>query len=373
MNARFAPFVLIGIGGALVALIGIVAEPAQGFGGLLTAAIFGLGIAMGAGIFVAIQGASGARWWAPLRSVANELIGTLAAPAALVVVTIVAGLRTLYPWAREGGGHEAHFEGAKGAWLNPALFVSRALFVLVVWLAVTSLLRSRAAALDTDKSPQARRRFGVASVLFLVVLAPTLSIAAWDFTMSLEPHWFSTMYSVYLFSGWFLSGLAAIAAVATALDLRGLLPRRLAPSTLHDLSKLLFGFATFWAYIWFCQYLLIWYSNLPEETTHYATRLAGGWSALFWMNPVLNFLVPFVALLSSKVKRRPDLVLNVAVVVLLGRWLDAYLMVGPAVGPLPTLPVYAIAATVALVVAMALRPLRSANEALEGDSIARAA
>lgn len=348
---EFAVPAAVGIG---VLAYGAAANPRDAFPGLLTAALFGLTVALGGAVFAAIQGVSGARWWAPVRPVASALAGTLAVPGTALFLTLVLGLRTLYPWARPGAAAVSHALHAKAVWLNPSFFLARALVVLVLWMALASLLRDRLAALDGRPSAEANRAFARASVLFLLLLAPTLSAASWDWAMSLEPEWYSTMFSVYIFSGTFLGGIAAVAVLAIWLDRRGLLGRRLAPETLHDLGKLLFAFGTFWAYIWFCQYLLIWYSNLPEETPYFARRLTGGWTLLFWLNPVLNFGVPFAALLSARVKRRPGFLAQVALVVLLGRWLDSYLLIAPAGSPLPSFPVYAVVATLLLVPGMLL-------------------
>jgi hypothetical protein len=348
---EFAVPAAVGIG---VLAYGAAANPRDAFPGLLTAALFGLTVALGGAVFAAIQGVSGARWWAPVRPVASALAGTLAVPGAALFLTLVLGLSTLYPWARPGAAAVSHALHAKAVWLNPSFFLARALVVLVLWMALASLLRNRLAALDGRPSAEANRAFARASVLFLLLLAPTLSAASWDWAMSLEPEWYSTMFSVYIFSGTFLGGIAAVAVLAIWLDRRGLLGRRLAPETLHDLGKLLFAFGTFWAYIWFCQYLLIWYSNLPEETPYFARRLTGGWTLLFWLNPVLNFGVPFAALLSARVKRRPGFLAQVALVVLLGRWLDSYLLIAPAGSPLPSFPVYAVVATLLLVPGMLL-------------------
>jgi len=349
---EFAVPAAVGIG---VLAYGAAANPRDAFPGLLTAALFGLTVALGGAVFAAIQGVSGARWWAPVRPVASALAGTLAVPGAALFLTLVLGLRTLYPWARPGAAAVSHALHAKAVWLNPSFFLARALVVLVLWMALASLLRDRLAVLDGRPSAEANRAFARASVLFLLLLAPTLSAASWDWAMSLEPEWYSTMFSVYIFSGTFLGGIAAVAVLAIWLDRRGLLGWRLAPETLHDLGKLLFAFGTFWAYIWFCQYLLIWYSNLPEETPYFARRLTGGWTLLFWLNPVLNFGVPFAALLSARVKRRPGFLAQVALVVLLGRWLDSYLLIAPAGSPLPSFPVYAVVATLLLVSGMLLR------------------
>jgi hypothetical protein len=353
-RAGAVEFALLAAAGVALHAYGAVTEPGQALSGLLSASFFAVTVALGAAVFAAIHGVSGARWWAPVRPVAAALAGTLALPASALFLTLVLGLKTLYRWARPGAAEASHALGAKAAWLNPGFFLARALVVLVLWTVLASLLRSRLAALDERPSAESNRAFARASVLFLLLLAPTLSAASWDWAMSLEPEWFSTMFSVYVFSGTFLGGIAAIAVLAIWMDGRGLLGRRLAPETLHDLGKLLFAFGTFWAYIWFCQYLLIWYSNLPEETPYFARRLTGGWTLLFWLNPVLNFGVPFAALLSAGVKRRPGLLAQVALVVLLGRWLDSYLLIAPTESPLPSFPVYAVVATLLLVSGMLL-------------------
>lgn len=327
---------------AFAGLLAVAAlEPATGFHALLAASLFVLTLSLGGAVFMAIQGISGARWWGPVRPVASALAGTLLVPAAAVAATVFLGLRSLYPWARPDVVAASHLLHGKTAWLNPPLFLARVLVVLIVWLALTAFLRERASS----------ARPGPASAVFLVVLAPTLSVASWDLAMSLEPEWFSTMYAVYVFAGTFLGGIAAVALLASALDARGLLPRGLGDKERHDLGKLLFAFATFWAYIWFCQYLLIWYSNIPEETTHYVARLTRGWTALFWLNPVLSFAVPFAALLPVAAKRNRAVLVPVCLVVLAGRFLDAYLLVVPSAGPAPAFPALALAAAALLLLA----------------------
>jgi hypothetical protein len=338
------------LAGVLVA--GVFLDPSQAFAGLLTAAVFGLTLALGTAVFAAIQGVSGARWWAPVRMVTASAAGTLAVPAVLLGATLALGLPTLYPWARPEAATN-HLLAAKAVWLNRPFFLARALVILLAWLGLVGLLRNRLRALESGDAGAAPS-FARASVGFLVVLAPTISVAFWDWAMSLEPAWFSTMFGVYAFAGTFLGGIASVTAVALFLDAHGRLPRPLSPETRHDLRKLLFGFAIFWAYIWFCQYLLIWYSNLPEETPYYALRFQGGWAALFWLNPVVSFLIPFVILLGSRAKKSPAALGQAALVVVAGRWLDAYVMVAPPAGPLPAFPIYAVAASLLVLAGMAL-------------------
>jgi hypothetical protein len=148
--------------------------------------------------------------------------------------------------------------------------------------------------------------------------------------MSLQPHWFSTMYAVHNFTGAFVSGLAILTIVAVLLRRSGsTLGRAIKPDHLHDLGKLLLGFSTFWMYIWFCQYMLIWYGNLPEEITFFSARHSGAWGVLSIANLAINWAVPFFVLLPRGSKRSDSILLRVCILLLIGRWLDLYLMVQP--------------------------------------------
>ena len=354
-------------GGTAVALAGLLLQPAEGWAGILTAALFGITLALGGALFVAIQAAVGARWWLPLHSVASTLARTLPAPCVALTLCLLFGLQELYPWARPGAMEASHLLQKKQAWLNVPWFLARAVVVLVLWFVLIGALHQRLAAFARLPSAETGRRLGRFAVGFLIVYAITSSVASWDWAMSLEPEWFSTMYSVYVFAGTFLGGIAAVTLLSLMLDRAGLLDARLAPGTLHDLGKLLFAFATFWAYIWFCQYMLIWYSNLPEETGHYSARLAGGWSTLFYLNPILNWVVPFVVLLSAGAKRHAPTLAQVATIVLLGRWLDTYLLVAPATSSAAGLPVAAVAASAAVLGGMGMlwRRIRAGSGATD--------
>ncbi len=151
-----------------------------------------------------------------------------------------------------------------------------------------------------------------------MVFGVTFTLASVDWVMSLEPLWYSTIFGIYNFAGLFLSGLAAIILVALWLERQGPLRNVLNEDHLHDLGKLLFAFSMFWMYIWFSQYMLIWYTNIPEETTYFVRRVHGHWLVLFLVNVVLNWLVPFAVLLRRDTKRHRTTLGRVAVVVLVG-------------------------------------------------------
>jgi hypothetical protein len=167
------------------------------------------------------------------------------------------------------------------------------------------------------------------SALFLVAFGATFWLASYDWLMSREPNWVSTVYGIYHFAGLFTSGWAVF--ILLVLWLRDVGPFRTIVTTdrLHDLGKLLFGMCVFWLYLWYCQYMLIWFVNNPEETPHYLRRLDGNWATLFYLNVALNGVIPFLVLLPRALKQNAKVLANVSVIVLLGRWLDLYVMIFP--------------------------------------------
>ena len=160
-----------------------------------------------------------------------------------------------------------------------------------------------------------------------------------DWLMAIDPRWSSTVFAVYVFAGLFASGLAALTLVVLVLRVRDPLGTRVTDAHLHDLGALLFVFSTFWAYIWLSQYLLIWYGNLPEEITHYVRRTTGAWLPMFLVNPVVNWVVPFLLLIRWPAKHNVRVLILVCLLLILGHWLDLYLLImpdlfaAPAFGP----------------------------------------
>ena len=149
--------------------------------------------------------------------------------------------------------------------------------------------------------------------------------------MSLEPHWYSTVFGIYCFSSLFVIGLAFLSLAVISLQSYGHLEKYIGENQYHDLSKLLFGFTTFFAYIWFCQYLLIWYANISEEAEYYVLREHYGWNWLFWLSIIINWIIPFIVLLPRKIKRQTTVLLRVSLLVLVGQWLNIYILVAPKI------------------------------------------
>lgn len=321
--------------GAVTLWAALALVPERAWPSLLVHAMWLLSLTLGSVFFLATQYLTKAGWSVAIRRV-PEALGVCVPAVAPLVAVVLLGLPHLYHWSHPEAVAHDPLLAEKAAYLNVPGFALRMLVILGLWAALSlALVRASRRIRNADGWRRARRL----SALFVPVFAITLSVASFDWLMSVEPHWFSTIYAVYVFSGVFLGGLAAITLGVLYLSRGGgPLERVVHRRHLHDLGKLLFAFSTFWAYIWVSQYLLIWYGNLPEETPHFLLRTSGAWLVVFALNVVLNWALPFALLMSAKAKRSRRLLAVVAVLLLLGRWLDLHLLVMPPLVEAPGLP-----------------------------------
>jgi len=288
--------------GAAIAVAGGLVAPERAWAGLLVAALHVLGLGLGGLFFVAIGYATGATWSVALRRVPEALTALIPLGGAAVAAVLLLH-PALYPWASGATHLDGPALAFKAAWLSRPFFLLRAAVYIALWLAFARAIVSTSLRQDADGDAALTARNVRLSIGFLVCFALTVWLASYDWIMSLEPHWYSTIFGVYNFAGLFSSGLAGIIVLVVALQRLG--PRQVGPlhgvvtdEHLHDLGKLLFGFSTFWMYIHFSQYMLIWYANIPEETVYFVTRLEGLWEPLFLLNVALNWVVPFAVLLA---------------------------------------------------------------------------
>jgi hypothetical protein len=215
-------------------------------------------------------------------------------------------------------------------WLNHKFFLLRSVVYLVLWLAFARALVRNSRRQDWERDPAPTGNNIRLSALFLVVFGITCWLASYDWIMSLEPQWASTIFGVYNFASLFLSGIAAVILLVIWLRRHSPLQAVVTDDHLHDLGTLLFAFSSFWMYIWFCQYMLIWYVNNPEETAYFRRRWDETWQGFLFLDLVLNWGIPFLVLLFRSAKRSPLVLGTVAIVVLVGRWVDLMLMILPS-------------------------------------------
>jgi len=347
--------------GLFVMALGFFFAPQHAWPDLLWASYALLTLGLSGVFFVALQYVTGASWSVALRRVPEAMTTALPFGAAGLAVVFLAH-PSLYPWFGNFSEPAEGFLGFKQAWLSQPFFLARAAIYVLVWLLFSRALVRTSRAQDSTGDFALTRRNRRLSVTFVVVFAVTFCLASFDWVMSLEPSWYSTVFGVYNFAGLFVSGLAAMAILVVWLQRNGALRHTVTGEHLQDLGTLIFAFATFWAYIWFCQYMLIWYANLPEETSYFIRRVHGYWGTLFVLNFLLNWVVPFLVLMPRANKRNPRVLVWVSVVVLAGRALDLYLMmIPPFAGSRPVFGVWEAGALLAvvgvfgLVVARALR------------------
>jgi hypothetical protein len=339
-SVRRALAALVAAGGA-VAAYGLMTDPDRTWLNLLVDSFYFMTLGVSAIFFFATQRLTSARWSAALRRIPEAFMLTLPVAAVLMVVVVAFGRDSIYPWTRPDAFADAPSFAGKTTYLAPGFVLARMAAVLIVWIAFALRIRRVSLAQDGDprRALSAHSQLDRLAAAFAPIFAISITMAAYDWIISLEPEWFSTMFAVYVFAGVFVQGIAAIALTTVVMRQRGLLGDDVGDKQLHDLGKMLFAFSIFWAYIWVCQYLLIWYGNIPEEVTYYIRRTSGAWLPVFLGGLVVNWIVPFTALMSARAKRNPRVLATVSVIVLAGHWLDLTIMVMPSKWDAPRLGV----------------------------------
>ena len=298
------------------------------YAALYVAAFFFMMIALGVLAFYAVQYASQAGW-SPVLFRVMEAITYYLLPGALIVLAIAvwAGPHLFIWMDPEVVAHDEIIQNKSG-WLNKTGFIIRALLFIGGWSAYRYFSRKFSLAQDTaDDQSNFKKNFRI-SAAFLVFYIVTESMMSWDWVMSVDPHWFSTLFGWYVFASMFVSGITVIALITIYLKSRGYL-EFVNDSHLHDLAKFMFAISIFWTYLWFSQFMLIWYANIPEEVTYFATRFEDYKLPFFGML-VMNFVFPFLVLMNSDYKRVPWFVVAAGIVILLGHYLDVFNMIMPA-------------------------------------------
>ncbi|MBI3110006.1 MAG: hypothetical protein HYZ01_00395 [Ignavibacteriales bacterium] len=314
--------------GAAVALIGIFAAPDRAWPNVLLSTYYLISLGLAGGLFVALQYVSNAGWSVSFRRIPEAMTEVLPVTGLLLVVLFL-GIHTLYEWSHEAVVANDPILHSKSGWLNEPFFIARSVFYLAVWMVMITAIVKRSQRQDASGDLELTRTNRKISAGFLVVFALTFTLASMDWIMSLEPHWFSTIFGIYNFAGLFLNGLATMTLVIILLKRMGPFRNVINDSHLHDLGKLIFAFSTFWMYIWFSQYVLIWYANIPEEVTYYARREEGGWGVLTIVNILFNWVIPFIALLPIWTKRHEGVLLRVCIFLMIGHWIDLFWMIMP--------------------------------------------
>ncbi len=315
---------VIGLGIALA----IGGGTAQFYFSWLVAYLFFLSIALGAMFFVLCLAITRASWGITLRRITENVMATLPLFAALFV-PIWLGRHELYEWTRPEVVAANKLLVGKSPFLNEGFFFVRALLYFVIWSGIATYFSSQSQRQDETGDERVSARLRLLSAPGIMLFALSSTFAAIDWMMSLQPEWYSTMIGVYFFAGAAVAIFSFLVVAVRFAHGRGALEGVVTVEHLHDVGKLLFGFVIFWTYIGFSQYFLIWYANLPEETTYYMNRQVGSWQSVGMLLAVGHFLIPFFFLMPRAVKRHAGLLTAGALWLLVMHFIDLHWCVMP--------------------------------------------
>lgn len=317
-----AIFIVIGLASLAYGLFAF--SPEKVWSALLLNSVNFLTIGLGATFFVAIHIITQSGWHVSIQRI-PEAISMYLPFGAIFMIIMLLGLNHIFHWT-----YEIHHDPVimkKEAFLNVPFFITRLLIYLSVWILLTYILRKLSKKSDVENGLKFYNKSRTYAALFLVFFAISIVTFAWDWLMSIEAHWFSTLFGWYVLSGVIVKSFAVIIIVLSILRYLGYMDF-ITIDNIHDLARYLFSFGIFWMYLWFSQFMLIWYANIPEETFYFIKRVEN-YQFLFYLNLVLNFLIPFLVLVIRKFRRILWVVTAIAIVVFIGQWVDQYLMIFP--------------------------------------------
>lgn len=329
--------------------IGVIAAAGDGhlgqkfLGNLLSNSFFFFSIAISAMFFLALQYATESGWYVYVKRVIEAVTGFLPMGMGLLVITFLSLTFTngshIYMWMdpevmQEGGAHYDELSAGKGIYLNKIFFWVRTLAYLGIYYIMWKGFMKRS--IEQDNNPDLAEQIHFKNyrrgALFLVFFAVFSSTSSWDWIMSIDIHWFSTLFGWYVFAGSWTSAMVVIIILLLYLKKLGYLPK-VSESHIHDIGKWVFATSFLWAYLWYSQYMLIWYANIPEETTYYLMRIEH-YKLLYFGMFIINFAFPMLILMSRDAKRHAGILTFVGLVILAGHWLDVWIMVmGGSMGP----------------------------------------
>jgi hypothetical protein len=318
----------IGAIGLVLSVVAFFVDRPQFFHSWLVAFVFWTTLALGGLFFVMLHHLSGSTWSVVLRRIAENVMSLLPLMIFPAIVWML-GIKELYPWTDRARVAADPILAGKTAFLNIPFFYLRTFGYFAIWAILAHRLRRASLAQDNGHTDAIHRRFTHSSAPGMILFALTCTFAAFDWLMSLDPRWYSTIFGVYVFSGAAVSIIAFIIVTVVYLRGHGVLDAAVTVGHYHDLGKLLFTFIIFWAYMAFSQYFLIWYGNIPEETTWFLRRWEGEWKGVSLLLVFGHFVIPFLMLFPYSVKGKPRLLAGIAGWMLLMHWVDVYWMVMP--------------------------------------------
>ncbi len=316
----------VGAIGWLLLVIGFFVDHERFHHSYLLNSVYATTFAVGALFFVMIQHLSGATWSVVVRRIAESLMATLPLAFILFLPNLI-GLHSIYEWTHADVVANDYILSKKTGYLNEPFFIARTLFYFGVWIFFAWKLWNWSVAQDTDRRFDYTEKSRNLSAFGVLALTATFGLASMDWVMTLMPHWFSTMFGVYMYAGCALSFTGLMILICLQFRANGILANAISEEHYHDLGKWLFAFNTFWAYCAFSQYMLIWYGNLTEETIFFRHRFQGSWEPVSHLLIIGHFFVPFGILLGRWAKRRLALLGLMSAWLLAMHYVDIYWLI----------------------------------------------
>jgi hypothetical protein len=302
-------------------LIGYFIDSGQFFHSYLTAFTFWCTITLGGLFFVMIHYLTNATWSVVVRRIGENIMSMLPVMA-VFAVPILFGLGDLYHWSHSDIMQSDHLLEGKSPYLNTTFFIIRVVIYFAFWILLGRYLNKLSLSQDTEHHDSLLRKAVKASAPGMILFALSITFFSFDLLMSLDAHWYSTIFGVYIFAGSFLSLLSFMTIYIISLRKKGILAETITSEHFHDLGKLIFAFLIFWGYMAFSQYFLIWYGNIPEETVWFLHRWDGNWKIISLILVFGHFVIPFFVLFPMEIKKNIPVMLVMSVWILIMHWID---------------------------------------------------
>ena len=314
--------------GLISGIASFMVEPVRASHNYLIMFVYLLSLGLGSFFLIAIEYLTGADWSVQLRRV-TEFLAALIVILIILVIPLLFNLNNIFHWMDKQVVEADKILKGKTAYLNPTFFIIRVAVCFLIWGLFYLILTRNSVKQDETRDQKLTSVNVKLSAVFIPLFAITLTIAAVDWLMSLDAHWFSTIFGVYYFAGAIVASLAAVTYIAIKLKENGYMHPRFLDEHFYSLGTLLFVFINFWAYIAFSQYLLIWYADLPEETMWFMHRWHGGWTVISLLLILAHFIVPYAVLLTQPSKMDPKRLKFITIWILGAHFIDLFWIVMP--------------------------------------------
>ena len=324
-------YLLMGIG-VIAIVMGFTDDAHRAWANLLASNFFFMALSLFGLFFIAMQYLSQAGYGVVMKRIPEAMSQYIYVAGPLMLLILVFGHHDLYHWTHHdlhdpASEHYDKIVANKGAYLNLPFFYIRAVIYISGWIWAARTLRKLSLQQDLNGGLLFHKKSITASVAFIVFFAITICTSSWDWLMSIDVHWFSTLYGWYVFVGLWVSGTVFLVMTLLYLKSKGYM-QKVNNSHMHDVGKWMFAISMVWSYLWLSQFLLIWYANIPEEVAYFQFRIEH-YKVIYFGMLMVNFFLPFFILMSSDSKKNPKFLIFVGILIFLGHWTDVFVMVMP--------------------------------------------